>query len=272
MRVPIGPRPNVPPTFKVAQVGSGRLLVDYLGFSVYSWDKDGTGKSNCVGTCLDKWAPMLASDDSTAHGDWTLIQRSPGVWQWAFRGKALYTYISAKRVHGLTGSDEPGWHNVYSLPAPTTPREFTRQDANVGVVLADSHGKTIYLYHCGDDALDQQACDHPAAPQEYRLAVCGGGDAARCLRTWKPVVASKNARAPSRSWTTIDIDPLSGHFATAGQPGAMHVWAYRGRPVYTFSGDHAAGDTNGDAWGEDWGMRNGFRAFWLRDDFQVEAE
>jgi len=138
-------------------------------------------------------------------------------------------------------------------------------------VLADSHGRTIYLYSCGDDAYDQLACDYPSTPQDYRIAVCGGGDAARCLKTWPPVLAPKNAKPPSRSWTTIDIDPLSGRFATPGQPGAIHVWAYRGRPVYTFAGDKSAGDVNGDAWGEFYGFRNGFKAFWLRDDFYANA-
>ena len=37
--------------------------------------------------------------------------------------------------------------------------------------------------------------------------------------------------------------------------------------VYTFGGDRKAGDINGDAWGEFTGWRNGFKAFWLRDDF-----
>ncbi len=272
VRVPIGPPPNIPPAFEIAEVGTGRMLVNYSGESVYSWDGDGVDKSNCVGACLTKWAPVPAAEESQSHGDWTVIERSPGIRQWAFRKKPLYTYIpDDKRPHGLGGSDESGWHNVYTLPAPAWPSEFTQQATHIGIVLADSHGRTIYVYRCGDDALDQQACDYPSAPQEYRLAVCGGGDAARCLRTWPPVLAPKNAKAPSRSWTTIDIDPLTGHFATPGQPGAIHVWAYRGRPVYTFAGDPGPGDVNGDAWGVFYGYRNGFKAFWLRDDFYTNA-
>jgi len=36
--------------------------------------------------------------------------------------------------------------------------------------------------------------------------------------------------------------------------------------VYTYSGDQQPGDINGDAIGEWRAQRNGFKAFWLRDD------
>jgi predicted lipoprotein with Yx(FWY)xxD motif len=270
VREPIAPEPDVPPAFKIVEVGTGRMLVNYSGFSVYQWDGDGASESNCRGDCLKSWAPVLAAESSQPHGEWTVLERSPGVRQWAFRNKPLYTYIADTRPKGMLGSDEPGWHNVYTQHAPAWPEEFTRQETHAGIVLADAAGKTIYLYSCGDDALDQQACDHPASPQEYRLAVCGGGNAEQCLKTWRPVPAAKDARAPSRSWTTIDIDPLSGRFAAPGQAGAMHVWAFRGRPVYTFAADQV-GDVEGDAWGEFYGFRNGFKAFWLRDDFFSNA-
>jgi predicted lipoprotein with Yx(FWY)xxD motif len=271
VRVPIGPHAAIPPGFAIAEAGTGRMLVKNSGVSVYSWDGDRAGKSNCVGGCLDTWAPVSAPEESRSQGEWTIIERSPGIRQWAFRNHPLYTYIGDTRAHSLRGSDEPGWHNVYVLRAPTWPSQFTQQATHAGIVLADSHGKTIYLYSCGDDALDQLACDHPSTPQEYRLAVCGGGDAARCLKTWPPVIAPRGAKPPSRSWTTIDIDPISGHFAAPGEPGALHVWAYRDRPVYTFAGDKAPGDVKGDAWGEFYGFRNGFKAFWLRDDFFENA-
>jgi hypothetical protein len=45
------------------------------------------------------------------------------------------------------------------------------------------------------------------------------------------------------------------------------VWAYRERPVYTYGADKKPGDADGDNFGEFNGARNGFRAFWVRDDF-----
>ena len=46
---------------------------------------------------------------------------------------------------------------------------------------------------------------------------------------------------------------------------------FRDRPVYTYAGDREPGDANGDAYGEFNGYRNGFKAFWLRDDFRNNA-
>ena len=90
------------------------------------------------------------------------------------------------------------------------------------------------------------------------------------MKTFPLVPAAKNAVSPSRAWTTIDIDPLTGRFAKPEQAGSMHVWAYRGRPVYTLA-DEKPGDVDGDAWGEFYGARNGYRAFWIRDDFYANA-
>lgn len=265
-REPITPKPNIPPAFDIRQVYTGRMLVNYAGFAVYSWDGDGAGKSNCVDACLKKWSPVLAAETSQPQGEWSILLRSPGVRQWAYKKKPLYTYVPDLRPKSMLGTDEPGWHNVYTLPAPAWPKEFTQQETHAGIVLADAKGKAIYVYSCGDDALDQELCDHPDTPQDYRLAVCGGNDPDRCVKTWPYVIAAKDAKAPSLTWTPVDIDPKTGKYAAPGAPGSLHVWAFRGRPVYTFAKDKV-GDVDGDAWGEFFGFRNGFKAFWLRDDF-----
>jgi predicted lipoprotein with Yx(FWY)xxD motif len=259
---------NIPPGFNMVRVATGHMLVDHDGQSVYTWDNDRPNKSNCDAACQTEWKPVLAPEFAETTSEWTKIERSPGIKQWAFRKKPLYTHIADHKQRSYEGSDVPGWHNVYTQHAPAPPKEFTVQDTRSGQVLADARGMTIYVYTCADDALDQLGCDTPDTTQAYRLAVCGGGDADRCLKTFPPVLAAADAKSTSRSWSTIDIDAKTGHFAKAGAPGALHVWAYRGRPVYTFSGDRMPGDIRADAWGEFHGKRNGFKAFWLRDDFR----
>ena len=167
----------------------------------------------------------------------------------------------------MLGRDVPGWHTVYAQLAPPPPADFTVQETTAGQVLADQNGKTVYLYSCGDDAVDQLGCDHPDESQVYRLVLCGGGDAARCLRNFPYVPASTRAGRGNRLWSAMDIDPTTGGRATHGQPGALRVWAFRERPVYTFAGDEQPGDVNADHYGEFRAERQGYRAFWLRDDF-----
>jgi predicted lipoprotein with Yx(FWY)xxD motif len=139
-------------------------------------------------------------------------------------------------------------------------------------VLADEHGMTVYRYICTDDAVDQQLCDYPEAPQIYRLIVCGGGDADRCARTFPYVVAPTGAKTGNQVWGTMYINPKTGKSATATEPGALNVWTLRGRPLYTFAGrngygDHRPTDTNGNGWGEFSGRRNGFSVIVFRPAF-----
>jgi predicted lipoprotein with Yx(FWY)xxD motif len=271
VRLPVGPPPNVPPELAVGEIMAGRLLTTYEGYSAYAWDKDQPTKSHCEEACLRDWTPIIAPQSAQARGEWTIIERSPGVHQWVFRGHPLYRRVADQRFRSLEGSDEPGWHNVFTQRSPTPPAGFSVQNTRAGQVLADPNGRTIYTYICSDDSVDQLACDHPDMTQAMRLAICGGGDADRCAKTFPYVVAAPGAKSDNRVWTVIDIDPKSGHRAKPGQAGALHVWAYRDRPVYTFGGDKKAGDINGDAWGEFTGWRNGFKAFWLRDDFFANA-
>jgi predicted lipoprotein with Yx(FWY)xxD motif len=270
-REPIGPRPDVPPAFAVRTVATGRLLAIVAGASVYTWDGDGANKSNCTADCLKQWLPVLAPEVGQGEGEWRIIERSRGVRQWTFRGKPLYTHIIDERSFSLEGADVPGWHNVYTQKNPAIPSGFTVQDSRVGEVLADKNGKTIYLYRCSDDAQDQLDCDYPTATQAYRLAVCGRGDAERCNRMFPYVLAPADAKTSSLIWSTMDIDPATGHPAAAGDPHALHVWTFRSRPIYTHALDNVPGEINGDGWGEYNGKRNGYKGFFLRDDFLNNA-
>ena len=267
IRVPVGPPSRVPPGFAVKTTSTGRLLVTAKNYSVYSYDKDTADKSACDATCARTWLPLIAPETARPQGEWSTIERGAGVRQWAFRKKPLYTYSVDPRTESEEGSDVPGWHNVYVQQVPAPPASFTVQDTIVGQVLADAHGMTVYVYNCGDDSADQLSCDDPDDTQVYRLAMCGGGDPARCAHNWPYVRAEKGASSKGRLWSVISIDPKTGHRAASQQADALSVWAYRDRPVYTYAGDKKPGDVNGDGTGEWRGQRDGLKAFWLRDDY-----
>ncbi len=266
-RVPLTPPPRVPPGFAVKTTTVGRLLTTDKNYSVYSFDGDSAEMSMCRAECLQKWEPVTAPAIARAHGEWSIIERSPGVRQWVFRGKPLYTHVLDPNSWSLEGSDVSGWENVYTQLTPPPPEIFTVTDTMSGQVLADSRGMTIYTYVCGDDSAHQLACDHPDDTQVYRLAMCGGGDPQKCLEVWPYVMADESAVSNSRSWSVVSIDPKTGRFANEEQADALSVWAYRERPVYTYGGDEYPGDVHGAGTGEWRGQRNGLKAFWLRDDY-----
>lgn len=266
-RVPVGPPANVPPGLAVVTTARGRLVVNDRGFSVYASERDGADQSSCDAECALTWEPVPAPALAESQGEWTIVERAPGVRQWAFRGRPLYTYLRDINLYSQQGSDVPGWSNVYTQRAPSAPAQFTLEDTPSGVVLADARGHTVYVYSCSDDSLDQLACDYPGAPPVYKIAICGGGNASRCLATWPYVLATAEAKSESRSWSVLEINPETGDEAKSGSTDVLRVWAYRGRPVHTYAGDQGPGDINGSNVGEFAGARNGFRAFWVRDDF-----
>ena len=209
--------------------------------------------------------PLAAPASGRARGDWRIVDRADGARQWVFRGRPLYRRLADTQVRSLEGTDVPGWNAVYVREVPQ-PREFTVQQTPAGVVLADAQGKTIYTYSCGDDAPDQLGCDHPSQTQAYRMGLCGGGSAERCLKNFPYVLAAGSSRSGGPLWSVVSIDPRSGHFAGPDAPGVLRVWAFRDRPVYTFAGDPGPGDTNAESLGEFQSERTGYKAFWLRTD------
>jgi predicted lipoprotein with Yx(FWY)xxD motif len=266
-RIPIGPPADVPGQFIVQQNNNGRELMLANGTTVYTLDSDGANKSNCDEACAQQWIPVQAPEIGALNRkDWSVIVRKSGERQWAFRKKPLYTFIGDPGPDRFEGLDVAGARTIFTQPAPSWPKAFTTQETAGGVVLADDKGHTIYIYNCGDDSMDQLACDHPDTPQEYRYAVCGGGDPIKCAQTFPYVLARKGEVAPNKTWTIMAIDPKTGHRAVAGESDALQVWAYRDRPVFTFIKDERPGMVKAQSWGEFYGQRNGYAAFWLRQE------
>jgi len=265
----VAPTPDVPAQFRVASMELGRLLTTATGLSVYAYAKDTATTSNCSGGCLDDWKPVLAPEFAVDQGEWSIIQRRNSDRQWAFRGKPLYTHVNDSDATSYEGSDVPGWSNVFIHRTPDPPKGFGIVDTHGGQVRTDPTGKTIYVYHCGEDSADFLYCDTPGDPQAYRWAVCGGGSPERCVKTFPYVLADKRAKSNSLAWSIRSIDPQTGRYVEEGTPGSLRIWAFRGRPVYTFAGDHQPGDIEADSWGPDHGQSNGYAAFWVRDDFDV---
>ena len=270
LRRPLQPDANVPGQFVVNTTMYGRLVTLRDGRSVYTYDGDGANKSNCTGACLNQWVPVAAPASATHAAGWTTFERAPGAMQWAFQGRPVYQRPSDTKLGSLEGSDTPGWRNVYTQRTSAPPKGFALKPTTVGDVLGDARGMTIYRYTCADDGYDQLLCDLPENPQVHRFAVCGGGDPGLCVQTFPYIIAPKGAKTGNQLWGTTYIDPKTGKRATASAPGALNVYTFRDRPVYTFAGSRGYGDrTPYDIWANNWGegegARNGYAAMVFRD-------
>jgi len=74
---------------QVIEAASGKVLADPKGMTLYTYDKDAKGMSNCSGECAEYWPPALATSDAKPGGDLTIIKRADGKMQWADDGKPL---------------------------------------------------------------------------------------------------------------------------------------------------------------------------------------
>ncbi|AYC34869.1 hypothetical protein D3880_21925 [Pseudomonas cavernae] len=87
------------------------MLVDAKGMTLYTYDQDAMGKSNCNGQCATNWPPLMAAAGAKADDDWTVVKRDDGSMQWAYYGKPLYTFIQDKKPGDVTGDGKMGvWH------------------------------------------------------------------------------------------------------------------------------------------------------------------
>jgi len=93
------------------QTGLGEVFTDANGMTLYTYDKDTTGKSNCTGLCAVFWPPVIAADTAKPTGGFTTITRGDGTKQWAYLKKPLYGYVSDAKPGDTIGDGVDGvWH------------------------------------------------------------------------------------------------------------------------------------------------------------------
>jgi predicted lipoprotein with Yx(FWY)xxD motif len=104
------------------------------GRTLYTFDKDAAGKSNCNGGCAAAWPPFMAKDGAQAAGDYRVITREDGNKQWTLNDKPLYFFAADSQPGDIKGDGQGGvWHAVKNAgkrsdasPAPTQASGGTR--------------------------------------------------------------------------------------------------------------------------------------------------
>jgi predicted lipoprotein with Yx(FWY)xxD motif len=99
-----------------------------------------------------------------------------------------------------------------SLRDAPVPAAISLVEENGGLKFCDDEGRSLYVSDL--DPTGRSVCVD------------------QCARQWPPVTAPQDAHQIG-DWTPIH------------RPDGSLQWAYQGKPVYTFSGDTAAGQTHG---------------------------
>lgn len=206
---------------------------DEKGKTLYTYDKDEPGKSNCTDACAKDNPPALAPPYAKPYGEWSVIKRADGSRQWARKGKPLYTFVGDKMNGSVGGSVGGGRANPRAPTpaateggAPTLSQAFkvayyepdvetqlprgvgieTIADAN-GLGFVDVNGMTVYFFD-GDANKDRAGCKTP------------------CETPWRPLVSPQ-------------LSLPVGDFTVVVRNDGINQWAYKGYPLYTYVEDRA---------------------------------
>lgn len=218
---------------------NGSLILAESGLSLYTFDNDSNGQSNCnhtAGTttsCALSWPPLLVANGAIETEKFTFITRDDNTQQWAYKNQPLYTFADDSAQGDINGDGVNNvWHLARPQPVDTTminslPTYVGNQTilsmTSTAEVLEefriDKNGFTLYTFD--NDPINDSACS------------------GNCINLWPPLLADSGAMAKA---------PLSIIDANNGKM----QWAYKGKALYFFASDTAAGQTNGDNIGNVW--------------------
>lgn len=223
---------------KVAELpGLGGAVTDGAGFTLYRFDKDTAKppKSSCDGDCAQAW-PAVPADDVTAAagidaGLLGSVERTDGTRQLTLAGWPVYRYAKDAKAGDALGEGVGGtWHvlgadgkpaSAAEKPAPGAEQAAelsVRQNAQLGGILADAEGRTLYRF-------DKDS----AWPMKF-----GCLDA--CLDTWKPAAPVDRAKVSGIPAELV---------GSVKRPDGSEQLTIDCWPIYSFTGDKAPGDVNG---------------------------
>ncbi|UXY31342.1 SCO0930 family lipoprotein [Streptomyces sp. HUAS TT20] len=216
----------------------GKVLTDGSGLTLYRFDADTANppKSNCDGDCATTWPPVPADDATAGEGiDKSLlgeVTRSDGTKQLTIGGWPAYRYAKDVNAGDVNGQGVGGkWFalapNGKKATLSALPGLSVRKDAKLGDIVVDKNGMTVYRF-----------IKDKAWPKS--VSNCTGP----CLEKW-PAVAEVSANDTKG----VKKKGLMGFTRPDNGTKQMTVNCW---PIYTFSGDKAPGDTNGQGVGGTW--------------------
>jgi predicted lipoprotein with Yx(FWY)xxD motif len=214
-------------TVKIRPSNLGKILVDAKGKTLYIWAGDSGKKSNCYGQCAKFWPPLLTKGKPVAKAGalgrlvGTTVRRG-GARQVTYNGRPLYYFIQDRKAGqtkgtGLTGFGarwDPVTASGKAVPAGAT---LKIGPTNLGPILVDAKGKTLYIW-AGDSGKTSNCYDD-------------------CAKFWPPLLTKGQPVA-----TAGALSSLLG--TTVRRDGTRQV-TYNGRPLYYFIQDTEAGQTKG---------------------------
>lgn len=98
---------------KSTDIGGQMVLTDASGMTLYTFDNDTAGVTNCYDQCATNWPPLMAEEGAAPEGEFTLVERTDGTQMWAYKGMPLYLWKDDAAPGDVTGDGVGGvWHTA----------------------------------------------------------------------------------------------------------------------------------------------------------------
>jgi predicted lipoprotein with Yx(FWY)xxD motif len=204
----------------------GSFLVGSNGLTLYTFDNDEPGVSNCYDQCATNWPPLTveSADALTMQpglgGEFSTVERTDGTHQVAYNGMPLYYWKDDMAPGDATGQ---GVGDVWWVAAPMT--LDVRENEEFGNILVGPSGMTLYTF----------ANDEPGVTNCYD----------QCAVNWPPLLVG------SAGESTVAEGVMGEVGVTERTDGTMQV-TYNGMPLYYWIRDVVPGDTTGHNVGDVW--------------------
>jgi predicted lipoprotein with Yx(FWY)xxD motif len=183
-----------------------------------------------------EWKPVYAPALALPVGPFSIVSRTEdGTHQWALRGQRLYTYsgdYASGEINGMFADKNVAVALIYRNFMPSSMR--IGRYIGRGPLLTTRPGRSVYTearYHLQYGGRETRT----GYFESYNNAKSLGpqGCLNTCLKTWQPVAADRAAQ----SW---------GFWEVVTRPDGSRQWAFKGSPLYTYSGDKRPGDIEGN--------------------------
>ncbi len=229
--------PAVVQTARVSVQGKDTtVLTNAQGLTLYYFKPDTASTTVCTGSCIEKWPPLLFQGAGTPTASAKLpgelsIQTSANGPQVAYNKHPLYAFSGDTAPGQANGDGKAGkWFVATPDLQINTNSPAVVQTATISIngtdttVLTDAQGKTLYYF----------------TPDTATTIAC----ADTCAATWPPLLFNASGTPGAASALPGTLSVVQG----ANGPQVE----YNGHPLYTFSGDSAAGQANGQGKGGKW--------------------
>lgn len=200
----------------------GQVLTTEKGLTLYTFSGDAKKDKDL----LASWKPVPAPQLAIPIGDFTVVSRTDGSFQWAYKGQPLYQFKGDMETGDSNGKGVDKRMNVATVMSYFLPKEVAimKDQRRGGVLVTAAEGRALYAR---DRATYGGTGGHNARggargnPVMGNMIGVSGCDAA-CEQIWKPLLAPSDAKP-------------AGYWSVFSRADGSKQWGYQGYALYTYT-------------------------------------